>query len=126
MIKIYTSYFANIKNLPDNIEPIAICGGIPNGYKGKWLKFLAPKWWFFSKWKENHDNDFYIENYNKEVLDKLNPEQVIKIIVHEAGNKIPCLICYEKPDNFCHRHLVANWLNEKMTDKVEVVEYIKE
>lgn len=23
-----------------------------------------------------------------------------------------CLICYEKPSDFCHRHLVAEWLNE--------------
>ena len=22
------------------------------------------------------------------------------------------LICYEKPENFCHRHLVAEWLQE--------------
>lgn len=23
-----------------------------------------------------------------------------------------CLICYEKPSDFCHRHLVADWLNK--------------
>lgn len=22
------------------------------------------------------------------------------------------LICYEKPSDFCHRHLVADWLNK--------------
>jgi uncharacterized protein (DUF488 family) len=22
------------------------------------------------------------------------------------------LLCYEKPDSFCHRHLVAKWFNE--------------
>ena len=22
------------------------------------------------------------------------------------------LICYEKPTDFCHRHLVADWLNK--------------
>ena len=22
------------------------------------------------------------------------------------------LLCYEKPDDFCHRHLVADWLNK--------------
>lgn len=22
------------------------------------------------------------------------------------------LICYEKPSDFCHRHLVAEWLNQ--------------
>ena len=22
------------------------------------------------------------------------------------------LLCYEKPDDFCHRHLVSKWFNE--------------
>lgn len=30
---IYTSYFANVKNLPANIYPIAICGKSPNDWK---------------------------------------------------------------------------------------------
>lgn len=28
-----------------------------------------------------------------------------------AGKKI-CLICFEKPTDFCHRHLVADWLTK--------------
>ena len=65
---IYTSYFAQIRNLPNNIIPIAICGGIPQWYSGLWYKKLAPKYKFF--------------------------------------------ICYEKPDDFCHRHLAADWMRK--------------
>lgn len=29
-----------------------------------------------------------------------------------TGGKEICLVCYEKPTNFCHRFLVAEWLRE--------------
>lgn len=44
---IYTSYFAKLKSLPDNIVPISICGKTPDWYKGLQYKKLAPKYDFF-------------------------------------------------------------------------------
>ena len=78
------------------------------------------------KWKENHDNDYYIKCFNEQVLNKLNAEQVVKeldnLLLNETlaidynGDlkEVPriALICYEKPSDFCHRHLVADWLNK--------------
>ena len=34
------------------------------------------------------------------------------------------LICYEKPSDFCHRHLVADWLIERGFD-VEEYDFTK-
>ena len=68
---IYTSYFAQLKNLPDNIIPISICGKAPDWYHGLQYKKLAPKYDFFMKWKENHDNNYYIKCFNEQVLSKL-------------------------------------------------------
>lgn len=31
---IYTSYFANVKSLPSEVIPIAICGGVPEWWCG--------------------------------------------------------------------------------------------
>ena len=116
---IYTSYFAKLKSLPDNIIPVSICGKAPDWYKGLQYKKLAPKYDFFMKWKETHDNDYYIKCFNEQVLDKLNYNDVIKELLMLAGNfkglnysPDICLICYEKPSDFCHRHLVADWLNK--------------
>ena len=115
---IYTSYFAKLKSLPDNIVPISICGKAPDWYKGLQYKKLAPKYDFFMKWKENHDNDYYIKCFNKQVLDKLKSEVVVAELSKMAGNSNNnfehiYLICYEKPSDFCHRHLVVDWLNEE-------------
>jgi hypothetical protein len=115
---IYTSYFAKLKSLPDNIIPISICGKAPDWYEGLQYKKLAPKYDFFMKWKENHDNDYYIKCFNEQVLSKTNILTTLRDLIDLVNSvdglvgKNICLVCYEKPSEFCHRHLVADWLNK--------------
>ena len=109
---IFTSYFAKLKSLPDNIIPISICGKAPQWYKGLQYKKLAPKYDFFMKWKENHDNDYYIKCFNEQVLSELNPHQILNELYNLSKDKDIALICYEKPSDFCHRHLVSEWFNK--------------
>ena len=108
---IYTTYFANLHNLPKTITPISICGKAPAFYNGLQYKKLAPKYSFFKVWKETRDNDYYIASFHLEVLAKLNPAVVVKELQEKSPTDDFALVCYEKPGNFCHRHLVANWLN---------------
>ena len=123
---IYTSYFAKLKELEENnITPISICGKEPDWYKGLQYKKLAPKYDFFMEWKKNHNNDYYIEHFQSEVLNHLDVIRTITelhlLLPEEIKEKIKsdicfskdyhiALICYEKPSDFCHRHLVAEWL----------------
>jgi uncharacterized protein (DUF488 family) len=47
-----------------------------------------------------------------EVLDRLDPAQVVAEIAAKAGSKVAVLTCYERvggPD-WCHRALAAEWL----------------
>ena len=120
---IYTTYFANLKNLPSTITPIAICGKSPDYYSGLQYKKLAPKYSFFSIWKETHDNDYYIASFHIEVLAKLNPAIVVKELQELSPTNDIALVCYEKPNDFCHRHLVAQWLRNNGYD---CKEFIKE
>lgn len=113
---IYTSYFAKLRSLPENIVPVSICGKAPDWYTGLQYKKLAPKYDFFMKWKQNHDNAYYIKCFQEQVLDKLNATDVILDLSRickgfSVGEDNIALICYEKPTDFCHRHLVADWLN---------------
>jgi uncharacterized protein (DUF488 family) len=113
---IYTSYFAKLKSLPDDIIPISICAKAPDWYKGLQYKKLAPKYDFFMKWKENHDNEEFVENYVAQVLKQLNPVKVVADLYYQLdADYCSCdiaLICFEKPSDFCHRHLVADWLTK--------------
>ena len=119
---IYTSYFAQLRNLPEDIIPISICGKAPDWYKGIQFKELAPKYDFFIKWKQTHDNNYYIEHFQKEVLDELNIGDILIELYTLSDDKDIALICYEKPTDFCHRHLVAKWFNE---NRVECEEWTK-
>lgn len=111
---IYTSYFAKLKSLPSNFTPVSICIIPPAWYKGLQYKKLAPKYDFFMKWKETHDNDFYVNCFNNQVLNTLDASTVVKellsLLPKDQTNQTLCLLCYEKPSDFCHRHLVADWL----------------
>ena len=96
-----TSYFNKYKGS----NAVSICLRPPYWYKGREFKELAPPLWLFLKYKKDYDKNFYIENYYKEVLDKLDPQD----IYNKLGEDV-VLLCWENPDEFCHRHLVAEWL----------------
>lgn len=108
-----TSYFAkNAKNL----NAISIAGKSPDWYTGREYKALAPKYEWWIKWKtEGLSEQWYIEQYYKTVLRHLNPQQVY----NELGENA-ILLCWEGPDKFCHRHLIAKWF--KATLGIEVKE----
>ena len=101
-----TSYFAKSGKHPN---AVSIAGKAPDGFKGRQYKILAPKIWFFKKYKLDGDVDYYTEQYNAEVLDQLDPKEVLRDLGEDA-----VILCWEKPGQFCHRRLVAQWLNEKL------------
>lgn len=117
-MKILTSYFGRMKKFPEGYVPVAICGGMKFPYSGLRYTKLAPKIGFFTKWKETHDNDYYIDCFNKEVLAPLDRDAVRKEICDLVGKdaKAAVLLCYETPEKFCHRHLVAKWLGDDVKE----------
>ena len=119
---IYTGYWAKIKEYElNNLTPVGISGWSPDGYTGKTYKKLAPKYVW---WKEWHDNNlseqWYINKYQETVLGVLDPNVVAQDLQKMGQNVV--LLCFETPDKFCHRHLVAEWLNSET--KCDVREYI--
>ena len=125
MKTIYTSYFGNVSKLNEDLCPISIAGRPPEGWSGKEYKVVAPSW---SIWKEWHDStapdrdEQYIKRFQKEILKKLDPRKVVEDLYRLADGKAPCLICYERPTDFCHRHLVAEWLAKKLKGEVDAFE----
>ena len=47
-----------------------------------------------------------------EQLAGLDQATILKVIEDLSGGKDVALCCYEKPDEFCHRQMVAAWLGE--------------
>ena len=116
----YTSYFGNInriKSIYPDMTFISIAGYAPKSYTGYQYKQLAPKyiWWkeWHDKFQDNLESEeskkFYTDKYYETVLSKLD---VIDVVKHFLEFKTICLLCYELPYKFCHRHIVADWLHK--------------
>lgn len=115
---IYTSYFAKLNYFPKDITPISICAKAPNWYKGLQYKALAPKYDILMKYKQDGNTEDYIRSFHSHVLSKLNPSETVFDLYRLADKDDTyysydiCLVCYEKSSDFCHRHLVAEWLRK--------------
>ena len=122
-MKIYTSYFANLKNLEkENIFPIGICCYPPKWFNGPNLRAIEPTPDILEKCKSSHAE--YEKRYRAEVLSIFKDINIlINRISYISGGKDVALCCYEKPSDFCHRHIVAKWLEEQAG--IEVKEFEK-
>ena len=104
-----TSYFAKSGKLP-----YAICIYVkPPKWFPNILKYpkLAPPLDLVLKIKNKQcTKQEYIERYTNEVLNRLNPYVVYNELINLVDDPILC--CYEKSNRFCHRQLVAEWLNK--------------
>ena len=85
-----------------------MAGITPENFRYRKFLLLAPKYSWWKLWHDEHlPNSWYEEQYFTTVLNKLDAKKVVR----EFG-KNPVLLCYEKPDEFCHRHLIAKWLQQ--------------
>ena len=95
--------------------------------KGAYCHELAP---IKKNWQEWHDNiglipeednnKLYIWTYYDKVLSKLDPEVIYKHFCDD--DSIVGFLCYEKADEFCHRHVASAWmelLTENMVPELE-------
>lgn len=119
-MKIYTSYFGNLKRLgAQKIVPIGVALYTPKWYQGPELKVLAPKGYMLAK---DVAEQQYIQMYTSQVLARLNPRAILQLIEQVSGGRDCALLCYEKPGDFCHRRLIAEWLQK--TIGIQVDEFI--
>lgn len=115
---IYTGYFYKLNDyINAGLVPISICGKSPDFYSGLEYKKLAPKYSFFMAYKNKFINsEQYTEQYKQQVLSYLEKEQVVQelqtLVREQSKDADIVLLCYEKPGDFCHRHIVAEWLSD--------------
>lgn len=123
---IYTSCFENIeaiKAADPSAVFVAVCGGLPAWWETsasfRWMRKVAPRWTWWSEWHEKFKGDYgsdesmawYGEKYRSTVLAGLDPAAVLSDIEGMAAGSNAYLLCYEKPGEFCHRRMLASWLN---------------
>ena len=119
-MKIYTSYFGNLKKLEKaNIMAIGITLYPPRWFYGPNLKDVAPTHALFSI--SDAPDEVYNPRFFDEVLSKVDPKEFVERIEMMSKGKDVALCCYEKPNEKCHRFLVAEWLEKNIG--IEVKEF---
>lgn len=103
---IYTSYFAMAHKIKDKDKLLSISLWPPKYIHIQWMPYLAPTKEILLRYKQDHDEEAYTKAYRAQVLDILN---IDKVAAYLQGR---ILLCYERPEAFCHRHIAAQWLNE--------------
>ena len=105
----------------DKYRTCSISGnrGKDANYIGECYPELAPKLSFWKIWHDNigkiseeENNRYYVQEYWNQVLSKLDPEKVFR----DLDNSV--LLCYEPNPMFCHRHIVAAWLEILLDVKI--------
>ena len=83
-------------------------------------KPLAPGPWFNSVSRQEYERLYAAQ------LAELNPRVVVDALQKLAGEHEPVLLCYAKPPftetNWCHRRLVASWLQRELQSEVPELE----
>jgi hypothetical protein len=102
---IQTSYYQKSGSLPN---AVGISQGVPKWYTGALYKKLAPPWEIV---KIENEATFR-RLYHEMVLSHLNPVHV----ADDLEGKV--LLCWELPGQFCHRRLVAEWLEKNLLIEV--------
>lgn len=109
---ICTSYYAKLRNLPNNCTPIQISHSAPIYLKLKWMDVLPP-WHLISGIKSGTISE---EQYTKEYIDYLDSRNLLRYKdnldkLYADKEIVYLLCCYESPNKFCHRHILAKYLN---------------
>ena len=116
----YTGYFGKMKSYPKDKEyRYASIARSNKFWSGEEYKKLTPP----ASIIKIEDKELYTKLYYEQVLNNLNPQEVY----NELGDNA-VLLCYEKyadieqGKTFCHRHMVAKWLEEKLGVEVKELE----
>ena len=105
-MKIFTSYFGNSRKLKEaGIKIICVAIGKPRFIAGiPQMLNVCPTRYMVSG-PCSHDE--YLKLYDR-ILASQDANQVVKQIEMLSGGKDVALCCYEKPGDFCHRHILAS------------------
>lgn len=106
---IYTSYFGNWRNFPPDAILVSVARYKPSHFKGLSALQLAPSEDLLKRFKNHTASEgVYREEYWRQLC-HLDKEKVFNQL-DKLGSTV-ILLCYEKPQDFCHRHILAEWLN---------------
>lgn len=119
-MRLYTGYFAMTRHYKPFV-PVSIALKTPVFFTGRKYTKVSPTEEILRLYKGGYLNrEQYSSMYRRDVLSKLDPHKVARDLENLCGDAPGLvLLCYEKPGDLCHRHLLAEWLSQHMALEIE-------
>ena len=134
-MKIRTGYFGGMKKERYQ-NSVSISRSVPKDIKGHIpeMQDLAPSWETLNEYRNgNIDADGYTESFYKDLMKsgyaadtkifgmkekiaRINALEALKTIAGDSGTVT--LLCWEKPGDLCHRHVIREWLGGKSFEEI--------
>ncbi|MBQ8534918.1 MAG: DUF488 family protein [Bacilli bacterium] len=124
-----TGSYNNVKS--GNRVSISGDGGLLVNFDGPSYKKLAPRLFTYQEYSSKLEalkilrresllykeyrkliEDKYIDSYYETRLKDLNVDELLEVLRSKYGEEI-ILLCYEDIDMFCHRRIIADWIELK-------------
>ena len=103
---IWTSNFARAEQVKEKERLLNIAQYTPEVMGMDSYPDLVPPADILQQYKLDRNEAAFVKAYQEQVLDKLSVAKVAKDLTGRI------LTCYENLGDFCHRHLVAEWLQK--------------
>lgn len=124
-----TSYYAKFSRLPKEEKgrymPVLISTSLPKWFLDREeyymeYKLLAPSSDSVFKLKNNKMSQEDFINTYTDKLKELDLEQILEDLYDYEGitDTEIVLLCYEKSTDFCHRHILREYLNENFNTNI--------
>nr|DAH73299.1 MAG TPA: protein of unknown function DUF488 [Caudoviricetes sp.] len=117
----YTGYYANLKHYPIDSLLVSISQTSPPWLEDKPFiiecKSLSPSKNLLYHYKYEtkgfeiyfHNTEEYKRQFKEETLGRLEFQKVVDTFTSLANGRPVIFLCYERPEDFCHRHIVGQW-----------------
>lgn len=119
-MNIYTSYFSHASSLDSSrFFVVSISRFSPRGFHGFECLEFAPPADLLRSFKRGLSERDYSRLYREWVLECCDVRRVFVDIAKVCGGRDIVLCCYERPDSFCHRHLLSDYVFEKYGYRIQ-------
>lgn len=110
---IYTSYYAKHGSNP---KAIGISYSVPKWFdKSRHLCMLAPTWDLVGGYK---DGSITQQEYTTRYVQLLEGREIDPMGIAHNLPEGTILLCYERPGDFCHRRVLAEWVEQTTGVKI--------
>ena len=110
-MQVFTSCFKFAKSLDESkYFVVSISRFPPRNFKGYKCYEFAPSVRLLKEYKEGLRNDHYAYRYERDVLKKIDVHRVFEDLARMACGRDIVLCCFEPALQFCHRRLLAHYV----------------